>query len=45
MNRTLREMILCALDDAGGQAYVAEQARENPTGIEVGSTSNAFRGS
>jgi hypothetical protein len=30
MNRTLREMILGALDDAGGQAYLAEQARENP---------------
>jgi hypothetical protein len=30
MNRALREMILGALDDAGGQAYLAEQARENP---------------
>src|SRR5215472_890902 len=30
MNRTLREMILGALDDAGGQAYLAEQAHQNP---------------
>ena len=30
VTRTLREMILGALDDAGGQAYLAEQARENP---------------
>jgi hypothetical protein len=31
MNRTLRDMILGALDDAGGQAYLAEQAHQNPT--------------
>jgi hypothetical protein len=30
MNRTLRDMILGALDDAGGQAYLAEQAHQNP---------------
>jgi hypothetical protein len=30
MTRTLREMILGALDDAGGQAYLAEQAHQNP---------------
>jgi hypothetical protein len=30
MTRSLRDMILGALDDAGGQAYLAEQARENP---------------
>ncbi len=30
VNRTLRDMILCALDDAGGQAYLAEQAHQNP---------------
>jgi len=30
MNRTLRDMILGALDDAGGQAYLAEQAEKNP---------------
>ena len=27
----LKSMILGALDDAGGQAYLALQARENPT--------------
>ncbi len=26
----LREMILGALDEAGGQAYLVEQARDNP---------------
>ena len=26
----LREMILGALDDAGGQAYLMRQAQENP---------------
>ena len=30
MTRTLRDMILGALDDAGGQAYLAEQAHQNP---------------
>jgi hypothetical protein len=30
VTRTLREMILGALDDAGGQAYLAEQAHQNP---------------
>jgi len=30
MTRTLREMILGALDDAGGQAYLTEQAHQNP---------------
>lgn len=28
--KTLRDMILGALDDAGGQAYLAEQAQNNP---------------
>lgn len=27
----LKEMILAALDDVGGQAYMARQAEENPT--------------
>lgn len=27
----LREMILGALDDAGGQKYLKQQARDNPT--------------
>jgi hypothetical protein len=30
MNQSLRDMILGALDDAGGQAYLAEQAHKNP---------------
>jgi hypothetical protein len=30
VTKNLREMILGALDDAGGQAYLAEQAHENP---------------
>jgi hypothetical protein len=30
MTRSLRDMILGALDDAGGQAYLAEQAHQNP---------------
>jgi hypothetical protein len=30
MNRSLRDMILGALDEAGGQAYLAEQAHQNP---------------
>ena len=30
MTRTLREMILGALDDAGGEDYLAEQAHKNP---------------
>ena len=30
MTRTLREMILGALDDAGGQDYLAEQAHKIP---------------
>lgn len=29
--RALKEMILSALDDAGGQAYLATQATENPS--------------
>jgi hypothetical protein len=29
--KALKEMILGALDDNGGQRYLAEQARENPT--------------
>ena len=28
--KALREMILCALDDVGGQEYLARQAKENP---------------
>ena len=31
INAELKEMILGALDDAGGQTYLAQQARENPT--------------
>jgi len=30
MTRQLRELILAALDDAGGQKYLAAQAKENP---------------
>jgi hypothetical protein len=30
MTKSLREMILGALDDAGGQAYLAKQATKNP---------------
>ncbi len=30
ITRTLREMLLKALDDVGGQEYLAQQARENP---------------
>jgi len=30
MTRSLREMILGALDDAGGQDYLTEQAHKNP---------------
>jgi hypothetical protein len=31
MTRALRDMILGALDDAGGQQYLARQAEQNPT--------------
>lgn len=31
LTRVLKDMILGALDDAGGQAYLAEQARKNPS--------------
>jgi hypothetical protein len=31
INRDLREMILCALDAAGGEDYLVRQASENPT--------------
>lgn len=30
-NKAIKEMILGALSDVGGQNYLAEQARENPT--------------
>lgn len=30
VTKQLKEMILGALDDAGGQKYLAEQAKENP---------------
>ena len=30
ITRTLRELLLKALDDVGGQEYLAQQARENP---------------
>ena len=30
MTRALKDMILQALDDAGGQQYLAEQATKNP---------------
>lgn len=30
MTKTLKEMILQALDDAGGVGYLVEQAHENP---------------
>jgi hypothetical protein len=35
MTRTLREMILGALDAAGGQTYLAEQAQKNPAAFMV----------
>src|ERR1019366_812083 len=31
LSRDVQEMILGALDDVGGQKYLARQARENPT--------------
>ena len=31
MTRALKDMILQALDDAGGQQYLVEQAHKNPT--------------
>ena len=31
INAELKEMILGALDEAGGQAYLVQQAKENPT--------------
>ena len=31
LSKTLKDMILGALDDAGGQAYLVEQARANPS--------------
>src|ERR1039458_8222413 len=31
LSRDVREMILGALEDAGGQEYLVRQARENPT--------------
>lgn len=31
INKALKDMILGALDDNGGQQYLACQARENPT--------------
>jgi len=31
INKALKDMILGALDDNGGQAYLSQQARENPT--------------
>ena len=31
VTKELKEMILGALDDAGGQSYLARQAEENPT--------------
>ena len=31
VTKQVKEMILGALDDAGGQAYLAVQARENPS--------------
>lgn len=30
--RALKEMILASLQEAGGQAYLTRQARENPSG-------------
>lgn len=30
VTKAVKEMILGALDDAGGQAYLAKQAEENP---------------
>lgn len=30
LTKALKDMILGALDDVGGQAYLAEQARKNP---------------
>ena len=31
ITKTLKEMILAALDSAGGEQYLVEQARQNPT--------------
>lgn len=31
VTKELKEMILGALDDAGGQSYLARQAEDNPT--------------
>lgn len=31
ITKQVKEMILGALDDAGGQAYLTQQARDNPT--------------
>ena len=31
VTKELKDMILGALDDAGGQAYLFDQAKENPT--------------
>lgn len=31
ITKALREMVLAALDQAGGEAYLVEQARKNPT--------------
>lgn len=31
ITKALKDMILGALDDVGGQAYLARQAEENPT--------------
>lgn len=35
MTRTLREMILGALHDAGGQQYLADQARTHPAAFMI----------
>jgi hypothetical protein len=41
MTRSLREMILGALDDAGGQDYLAEQAHKNPAALHCGAVGGA----
>ena len=36
LTRDVREMVLGALADVGGQAYLAQQAQQNPTAIMIG---------
>ena len=36
LTRNVREMVLGALADVGGQAYLAQQAQQNPTAFMIG---------